>query len=137
MKVYSYKKVFDDLNGLDYFHNPSVNHISLLTFNDDDISQLPHTVISYINSFNKFKQNGDCYAVILRLISSHKHDMHMDVELIMYNIYEYTLKRFNNYSPLLEWLICELYSNNGHLGQFVKEYNRLKLTNPDILKGIT
>jgi len=68
MKVYSYKEVFDDLNGMDYFHNPSVNHISLLTFNDEDISQLPHTVISYINSFNKFKQNGYCYAVILLIV---------------------------------------------------------------------
>jgi len=116
MKVYSYKKVFDDLNGLDYFHDPSVNHISSLTFNDDDISQLPHTVISYINSFNKFKQNGYCYAVILLPNSLHVYDKDMDVELILYNIYEYTLKRFNNYSPLLEWLICELYSNNGHLG---------------------
>lgn len=121
---------------MDYFHNPSVNHISLLPFNDDDISQLPHTVISYINSFNKFKQNGYCYAVILLLIRLHMYDKDMDVELIMYNIYEYTLKRFNNYSPLLEWLICELFSNNGYLEQFVEEYNRLKLTNPDILKGI-
>lgn len=126
-----YSIVLADLNSLTYYEYPDFMHLRNITFTASEVEKLGSQLEFILGTTADRQQKS--YISILILIGIYKFDSSYDGSTIMFEIYRIVIDDYKGNHALEEWLLCELFSNDGDLSRFVREYNRFKLTHPNIL----
>lgn len=126
-----YSRILWDLNNLTYYEYPDFMHLRHITFTASDVDKV-ESHLEFILGTTADRQQKS-YISVLILISIYNFDSSYDASSIMFEIYRIVIEDYKGNHALEQWLLCELFSNNGDLSRFVREYNRFKLTHPNIL----
>lgn len=128
--IVEYKTFLRDINELTYRDNPDCRPIKQLLFDSDDISSLndnlPHILMA-------FRGNAFVYGIILVLYSLYEYDN--DIVLthswtLIYYMYQIRHDNYITMHDFNDWMMERLEKDNGDLSNFIREYNRYKLTHP-------